>query len=75
MRDFFAEFSDEELKFLGLTADTCHLYNSGADPESYLEKFLLETNVFIGLIHFNDTKKSLVDVLRGIGHSICQAEP
>lgn len=38
--------------------DTCHVFQAGYDPVYYILK-LLEENVPIGLVHFNDSVKSI----------------
>lgn len=49
-------FSDSELLKIGLCVDTCHVYASGASPFEYIEYWVENGCVGIGLIHFNDSK-------------------
>lgn len=54
--NFFLRFSEEELKKLGLCADTCHIFSSGYDPMTYLEHWEKYSPTPIKLVHFNDSK-------------------
>lgn len=57
MNSFFLEyFSEEERKRLGITIDTCHVFNAGNDPVKYMKKWLEKGSVQIGLCHWNDAQ-------------------
>lgn len=53
---FFYRFDEQERKKLGLCVDTCHVWVSGTDPETFLTTWVSCFDVPIKLIHFNDSK-------------------
>lgn len=56
LNDFFNRFSFDEKCKLRLCLDTCHVFVGGVDPLEYIEWWLENSDIPIGLIHFNDSK-------------------
>ena len=56
LNDFFNCFSFDEKCKLRLCLDTCHTFVSGIDPLEYIEWWLANSDIPIGLIHFNDSQ-------------------
>jgi endonuclease IV len=55
MNNFFLDyFSAEERKRIGITIDTCHVFNAGNDPLKYMQAWIKEGSVKIALCHWND---------------------
>lgn len=55
MNSFFLDyFTEAERKCLGITIDTCHVFNAGNDPVKYMRQWLERGSVQIGLCHWND---------------------
>lgn len=52
---FYYSLPLEARQKIKVCLDTCHVFASGHDPDLYL-KILMENNVPVGLIHFNDSK-------------------
>lgn len=55
LNEFFNRFSQDEKSKLRLCLDTCHVFVSGCDPLEYMQWWLANSNIPIGLIHFNDS--------------------
>lgn len=74
MNSFFLEyFNEEERKVLGICVDSCHLFVAGySDPAEYVERWLEEGSVSIGLCHFNDSK-SVVGACRDLHYPAFRA--
>lgn len=57
MHDFlYNNFTESERNLIGLCVDTCHVFVAGYDPLEYLEEWLENGCVGIGLVHFNDSE-------------------
>lgn len=56
MNDFFLHFTSEERKRMGVCIDTCHVFAAGYDPLEYLQRWKVEGQIPIELVHYNDSK-------------------
>lgn len=56
LAEFLNRFSLSEKKKLRLCLDTCHVFVSGIQPIEYLNWWEKNSDVMIGLVHFNDSK-------------------
>lgn len=55
MNAFFLDyFTEAERKRIGVTIDTCHVFNAGNDPVKYMEEWIERGSVEVGLCHWND---------------------
>jgi deoxyribonuclease-4 len=56
LASFFARFTSEEHKLLGLCVDTCHVFAAGYAPMDYISRWVQVSPVAIRLVHFNDSE-------------------
>lgn len=55
MNEFFLEyFTPKEREKIGITIDTCHVFNAGNDPLKYIQDWIEKGSVRIALCHWND---------------------
>jgi endonuclease IV len=58
-RDFFNRFNAVEKSRIKICADLCHIHSSGYEPHLYIRRWLEESDVPIGLVHYNDSKNPI----------------
>lgn len=51
----FNTFSQAERNLIGICLDTCHVFVAGASPLEYIQYWMQNGCVGIGLVHFNDS--------------------